>query len=67
MQKSGTILSNFDIIDLANHLKLPLVGVYSKDKLPKKLIKGSFVVNLGDAKTGGSHWTAFSTQDKNTW
>lgn len=67
MQKNGTILSNFDIINLANHLNLPLVGCFSKDKLPKKLIKGLFVVNLADAITGGSHWTAFSTQDKNTW
>ena len=67
MQKSGTILSNFDLINLANRMNLPLVGCFSKDQLPKRKIKGFFVVNIGDFDTGGSHWTCFSTQDKNVY
>ena len=61
---NGTILSNIDILNLANRLNLPLIGCFSKDQLPKRKIKGDFVVNLGDASTGGSHWTCFSTKDK---
>lgn len=61
MQKNGTILSNFDILKLSNHLGLPLVGVFSKDQLPKRKMRGLFVVNIGDAATGGTHWTCFST------
>ena len=67
MPKSGTILSNLDIINLSNRLNLLLVGVYSKDRLPKQKIKGLFVVNIGDYETGGSHWTCFSTVDKNVF
>ena len=67
MPKSGTSLSNLDIINLVNRLNLPLVGVYSKDRLPKQKIKGLFVVNIGDYETGGSHWTCFSTIDKNVF
>ena len=29
------LLSNFDIIDICNHLQLPLVGIFMKDQLPK--------------------------------
>ena len=67
MPQSGTILSNIDILNLANRLNLPLVGVNLKDQLPKRKIKGLIVVNLGDASTGGSHWTCFSTKDKNVF
>lgn len=66
-QKTGTILSNYDLIDLANKLNLSLSGVYSKDRLPKEKIKGLFIVNIGDYATGGTHWTCFSTQDKNVY
>ena len=63
--KSGTILSNVDIKDICNILKIPLVGVFSKDKLPKKKYKGLFVVNLDDYANGGTHWTIMSTLDDN--
>ena len=63
----GSILSNYDIINLANHLNMPLVGVFAQDQLSKKKMKGLFVVNLDDAASGGSHWVAFANQDKNTW
>ena len=32
--------SNFDLEDLAQKYNLPLVGVYSKDELPKKIQVG---------------------------
>ena len=54
--KSGTVLSNVDIKDICNILKIPLVGVFSKDKPPKKKYKGLFVINLDDYANGGTHW-----------
>lgn len=48
-------LSNFELIELAKTLKLPLVGVFSKDKLPKCSV-GSYIVNLEDSTGGGTHW-----------
>ena len=46
MVKNGTILSNFDIENLCNQLRLPILGVFSKDRLSliKQKIKGLFVV-----------------------
>ena len=67
MQKSGTILSNIDLLNLANRMNLPLVGVYSKNRLPQRKMKGLFIVNIGDYETGGSHWTCFSTVPKNVF
>ena len=59
------MLSNFDIQEKANRLKIPLFrGVYSKDKLPTNGACGSYVINLEseyDDKgklNQGSHWTA---------
>ena len=39
------------------------MGVFSKDKLPKKKYKG--LINLDDYANGGTHWTCFSTLDDN--
>ena len=36
--------SNFDLEDLAKKYKLHLVGIYSKDELPKIQV-GSYIVN----------------------
>jgi hypothetical protein len=66
-RKTGTILSNFDLMDLAQRMDIPLVGVYSKDKLPKQKIKGLFIVNIGDFHTGGSHWCCFSTVPRSVY
>jgi hypothetical protein len=56
-------LSNFDIIDLIKEYKLDYCfgGVYSKDQLPKELIRTKFyIVNMQDHDKGnGTHWTVF--------
>ena len=56
--------SNFDLEDLAKKYKLPLVGIYSKDELPKIQV-GSYIVNLQDSDKGsGSHWCLIKIFDK---
>ena len=56
-------LSNFDLIDIIKDMKLDkhFGGVYSKDQLPKELMRETFyIVNLQDHDEGnGSHWVAF--------
>ena len=51
-------LSNFDIEEICKELKLPIVGVYSKDEL-KGIDKyeGSYYVNMQNSDEGdGTHW-----------
>jgi hypothetical protein len=51
------MISNTDIEKLANKLDLPIVGVFSKDRLPNNLAEGSYYVNLQNAEDGnGTHW-----------
>ena len=57
-----SVLNNLDIMKICNDLKLPLIGVYSKDLLPKISKDGFYIVNLENSidKFGnplqGSHW-----------
>ena len=50
-------LSNFDIIDLCDNLRVPLHGVFMKDTLPSKLQNGFYVLNLDEEAGNGTHWT----------
>jgi hypothetical protein len=51
------MITNFDIEEMAEGLKLPIVGVFSKDRLPQKRIVGSYYINMEDHdKGGGTHW-----------
>ena len=56
-------LSNFELMDIIKDMKLDyhFGGVYSKDLLPKELIREKFyIVNLQDHDEGsGTHWTVF--------
>ena len=56
-------LSNLEIIDIIKNRNLEkhFGGIFSKDQLPKELIKDKFyIVNLQDHDEGdGTHWTAF--------
>ena len=56
-------LSNFELIDIIKDMKLDyhFGGVFSKDQLPKELIREKFyIVNLQDNDEGsGTHWTVF--------
>lgn len=54
------MITNFDIEEIAKSLKLPIVGVFSKDKLPQKRYIGSYYINMEDSDKGsGSHWVFF--------
>ncbi len=55
------MLSNIDLENLATSNGIQLVGVFSKDELPRDLRKtGNYIINLQDANDGGgTHWTAF--------
>ena len=46
-----------ELEDYAKVLKVPLLGVYSKDTLPRKQV-GSYIINMEDEAAGnGTHWT----------
>lgn len=59
------MMTNYDLIEKAKELKIPLVGVYSKDELPYRVIKGAYILNLEDGNdlygnfNEGTHWTCF--------
>ena len=54
-------LSNFDIIKLVQHLKIPhFRGVFMRDTLPDKpREKACGILNLNKSSEPGSHWVAF--------
>jgi hypothetical protein len=49
--------SSTDLERTAQILKLPLIGVFSKDKLPNRCYVGSYIINLENSDVGnGTHW-----------
>ena len=57
-------LSNIDLENYASKLKLPLVGVFNKDQLPRIQV-GSYYINMQDADDGpGTHWVLLKIIDK---
>ena len=51
--------TNVDLETLAHKMKINLIGIYSKDKLPKKCYVGGYIVNLEDNDAGsGTHWVS---------
>jgi len=58
------MLTNFDIEQIAEDDELDLIGVFSKDMLPKERVAGSYIVNLQNYDDGdGTHWVAFKIFD----
>ena len=59
-------LSNFDILEIAKHLKIPhFRGVFTRDALPEKPFENeSGIVNLCTADEPGSHWVAYFKNGK---
>lgn len=60
-------LSNFDILDLVEKLKIPhFCGVFMRDTLTKgkrrrlKLKQECWILNHGSSRTNGTHWTALA-------
>jgi len=51
------MLTNTDIEEICEKLKLNCIGVYSKDQLPKERRVGGYYINMEDSDKGdGSHW-----------
>jgi hypothetical protein len=59
-------LSNFDIIEICEKMKLPLNGIYFQDDLPDKPDKGFYIINIQskDDSRNGTHWTALYFDNK---
>lgn len=56
-------LSNYDIVELIEMLKIPhFNGVFMRDTLPKKIMskKECWILNHGSSSTDGTHWTALA-------
>lgn len=59
--------TNYDLADACKKLHIPLVGVYSKDKIPSKAVRkeGCYIINMQDStdskgkQLDGTHWIAF--------
>ena len=54
-------LSNIEIFEISDKMRLPLEGIFFKDDLPNPLKKGFYIINLQSEMTNGrgTHWTAF--------
>ena len=57
------MLSNFDLIALCKHYKLPIKGIYLRDALPKRPLPGLYILNQDDSNVNdgtsyGTHWVA---------
>lgn len=65
-QKQPDLLSNFDLIEIADMMGIPLQGVYSKDELIniEPEINKCYIVNLEDSSGGGTHWVAIIIDDR---
>ena len=58
-------MSNFDLLEWAQYLKIPLKNVLSRDqKVPHNHQSGLFIYNLEPAYMSGSHWVATYVKDK---
>jgi len=56
-------LTNLDLENYAKKLELPLIGVYSKDKLPSLQV-GSYYINMQNSTDGdGTHWVLLKIFD----
>ena len=64
------MLTNHELVDMCNRHRVPLVGVFSKDKLPPRRVEGGYIINLQNDKDeegndlDGTHWTAFFIKGK---
>ena len=53
-------LTNFDLHQLCKKMDLPIVGVFSKDKLEPILQQvGTYYINMSDAHEAGTHFVCF--------
>ena len=59
------VLSNFDLIRIAQENQIPLNDVIAKDETKKLKQDGNYIVNLENHNQPGSHWTALILAPKN--
>jgi hypothetical protein len=61
--------TNIDLVNIAKKIKLPLVGVFTKDELKDiKKQDGNYILNLQSSEDGnGSHWTCFIVEGDKTY
>jgi len=50
-------LSNYDLYDLANKMKLPLNNIIMRDETDLLEKDGFYIINLDNKNGGGTHWT----------
>ena len=61
------MLTNYDLEDLCEHYRIPLIGIYMKDQLPSRVRNGNYIINLDSSNGGknkGTHWTALVIHNK---
>lgn len=64
------MLTNIDLEEKAKQLVIPLVGIFSKNKLPPYRQPGGYIINLQDDSDAdgnplpGTHWTGFYVERK---
>ena len=52
-------LSNFNIDEILNKYNIKYNGIFSKDKIPSKILNGFYIINLQNSNMGGgTHWTS---------
>lgn len=57
------MLTDEDLEESCDRLKIPLVGIFSKDLLPKQCIPGGYIINLQNHDAGhGTHWTCLAVR-----
>ena len=62
--------TNWDLENEAHAKRLPLIGVFNKDQIPRHYKNGFYIINLQDdfdsrgQDLPGSHWTVFYVEGK---
>ena len=57
-------LSNFDLMEWVKKLGIKhLRGIYSRDRLPKRIKKECGIINLDDIQGPGTHWVCYRNLD----
>jgi hypothetical protein len=52
--------SDQELSSICKRIGVPLIGIYTKDKLPKERRNGAYIINMQDDNAGsGSHWSSF--------
>ena len=65
---SNNGLYSDEIVKILRNHGYYINGVYSKNKLPKELKQGWYVINLQSSNAGnGSHWTCFKVSQNDLW